>query len=250
MSHLRSGLVAAWGTAWLAGRVGYDEVAARVTGTDEPHRVTGLDEMAPDGVPLLWALYAWRERGTAALRSVLPVPGDPRGLPAPGAFSAAAMSAGEAVFGADLGLVPEIGRHGPARDQRSVTVRWRAYAGVPPVPRDDLVSLREAERDLTVAIRAATEALSGPGAASWHPRPIGGVARLPQRPVAPPLPSGHDPRAVRLLAQADRLAAILERTGAAGAGDGLSASATAARQSALRPLWTAVRRARIAAYNA
>src|SRR5436190_16351323 len=107
MSRLRSGVLAAWGSALLAGRTGHDEALARVTGTDLPHRVAGLP--GTDGeVPLGWALTAWRDLGTAALRLVLPVPGDPRGLPGPCAFSVAAMAAGEGVHGA--GCIPDRAR--------------------------------------------------------------------------------------------------------------------------------------------
>ncbi|CAA9285917.1 MAG: hypothetical protein AVDCRST_MAG41-3975, partial [uncultured Corynebacteriales bacterium] len=61
---------------------------------------------------------------------------------------------------------------------------------------------------------------------------------------------GHDGRAVRLLAQAERLAAVLDLAGADAPGGAVNGTEARARAAALRPLVTAVRRARLAAYNA
>jgi hypothetical protein len=279
MSGLRSGLLAAWGTAFLDGRIGFDQAVATVTGGDLPHRVAGLPG-TPGEVPLGWALTAWRDLGATALRAVFPVPGDPRGLPGPGPFATAAMSAGEAVHAVGgthlpgtggthlpgtggthlpdtggthlpdtgLGLVPEVTRHGSAASSASYSVRWRAYpqAGEP-VP--DPLSVAEAEHDLTAALREAASALAALDAASWRPELVGELPRA--RRVGPPaLPPGYPPRAVRLLAQADRLAAVLDIASVDAAGGALTAGAATARASALRPVWAAVRRARLAAYNA
>ncbi|HEY9350636.1 MAG TPA: hypothetical protein VIP75_08080, partial [Acidothermales bacterium] len=38
----RSARLVAWGNAWLRGSTSLDEAAARVCGSDEPHRVHGL----------------------------------------------------------------------------------------------------------------------------------------------------------------------------------------------------------------
>ncbi|HSV66487.1 MAG TPA: hypothetical protein VLJ59_11350 [Mycobacteriales bacterium] len=261
MSPVRSGLLAAWGSAWLAGRVGYDELVAEVTREDEPHRVAGLpgsDTVGPDGlgslggsdrgVPLLWVLSAWRDRGVRSLAVVLPVPGDPRGLPGPGAFTTAALEAGEAVLGGELGLVPRISRHGSVGSV-TVLVRWQGYHGLPPVPVSEPLSVAEAQHELTTAMRDAATELAGLDAASWRPDVAENVARLRRRTAPAPLPPGHDPRAVRLLVQADRLAAVLELADADAPGGALTTHAASARSAALRPLWTAVRRARLAAYN-
>src|SRR5579875_2923387 len=100
--RLRSGLLVGWANAWLAGRAAYDDVIARVTGDDEPHRVAGLPGHDSDRgtVPLGWALTELRSAGISALRLVLPVAGDPRGLPAGTDFAAAALEAGEGAIGA------------------------------------------------------------------------------------------------------------------------------------------------------
>ena len=247
MSWLRSGLLAAWGSAFLDGRAGYDEALARVTRDDLPHRTAGVPGTEND-VPLGWALTAWRDRGATALRLVLPAPGDPRGLPGPSPFSTATMAAGEGVHGGGLGLVPEVTRHGSELGSGAYGVCWRAYPDLAEPPADPL-AVSEAEHDLTGALREAASTLAAMDAASWRPEVAGELARL-RRVGAPALPPGYPPRAVRLLAQADRLAAVLELAAADAPGGALTAGAASARADALRPLRTAVRRARLAAYNA
>ena len=247
MSRVRSGLLAAWGSAFLGGRIGYDQALARVVGADLPHRVAGLP--GTDGeVPLGWALTAWRDLGADALRLVLPVPGDPRGLPGPGGFSVAAMTAGEGVYGGGLGLVPAVTRHGSELGSAAFTVCWQAFPEVSPTAADPL-ALSEAEHDLSGALREAASTLAAVDAPSWRPELAGDLARV-RRVSTPALPPGCPPRAVRLLAQADRLAAVLELADADAPGGALTAAAATARAEALRPLWTAVRQARLAAYNA
>ena len=242
----RAGLLAAWGSAFLTGRAGYDQVLAAVTG-ELTHRVSGLPGSAAE-VPLGWALSGWRERGATALRLVLPIPGDPRGLPGPSAFGTAAMAAGEAVHGAGLGLVPELARHGSAVGSAAWSVCWQAYPEMAE-PAADPLSVAEAEHDLTVALRAAASTLADLDRASWQPELAADLSRARQV-GAPTLPPGHPPRAVRLLAQADRLGAMLQladahvRDAAAKRGVGPEAHA------AYRALWTAIRRARLAGYNA
>ena len=247
MSHVRSGVLAVWGTAWLAGRASYDDVLDKVTGEDEPHRVAGVP--GHDGeVPLGWALAAWRDLGATMLRLVLPVPGDPRGLSGPGEFAAASMTAGEGVVGAGFGLVPAVTRHGSAVGSVTLSVLWRGY----PVGEAyaDPLTVSEAEHDLTAALRDAASTLAQLDVASWRPDVANQIAQIRRADSLPPLPSGHDARAVRLLAQADRLAKVLELANSDAPGGALNGYEAQARADALRPLWTAVRRARLAAYNA
>jgi hypothetical protein len=242
---VRSGVLAAWTSAWLAGEAAYDDVVARVTGDDEPHRVTGLPGVAGE-TPLGWALPVLRERSPEGVRAVLPVAGDPRGLPGPGPFTTAALEAGEAVVGRGLGLVPRITEHGSVAD-RTCTVLWTAYEVVEPAP--DPLTVPEAEHDLTGATRDAASALAALDVASWRPEVADELARV-RRGVTPELPPGHDGRAVRLLASADRLAAVLDLARADAPGGAVTGAEARARDDALRPLATAVRRARQAAYNA
>ena len=243
--RVRSGVLAAWTSAWLAGEAAYDDVVARVTGGDEPHRVAGLPGGAGE-TPLGWALPVLRERSPEGVRAVLPVAGDPRGLPGPGPFTTAALEAGEAVVGRGLGLVPRVTEHGSVAD-RTCTVLWTAYEVVEPAP--DPLTVPEAEHDLTAATRDAASALAALDVASWRPEIADELARM-RRGVTPELPPGHDGRAVRLLASADRLAAVLDLARADAPGGAVTGAEARARDDALRPLATAVRRARQAAYNA
>jgi hypothetical protein len=242
---VRSGVLAAWTSAWLAGEAAYDDVVARVTGDDEPHRVTGLPGVEGEK-PLGWVLPVLRERSADGVRAVLPAAGDPRGLPGPGPFTTAALAAGEAVVGRGLGLVPRITEHGSVAD-RTCTVLWTAYELVEPAP--DPLTVPEAEHDLTAATRDAASALAALDVASWRPEGADELARM-RRGVTPELPPGHDGRAVRLLASADRLAAVLDLARADAPGGAVTGAEARARDDALRPLAAAVRRARQAAYNA
>jgi hypothetical protein len=245
---VRSGVLAAWASAWLAGEAAYDDVLTRVTGADEPHRVTGAAVAgSEDTVPLGWALPVLRERSPDGVAAVLPVPGDPRGLPGPGPFTTAALAAGEAVLGRGLGLVPRITEHGSALGSRTTCVLWTAYEPAARVP--DPLTVAEAEHELTAATRDAASALAALDIASWRPEVADGLAKV-RRGSTPDLPPGHDGRAVRLLAQADRLSAVLDLAAVDAPGGSVTGAEARARDEALRPLHTAVRRARLAAYNA
>jgi hypothetical protein len=248
MVRVRSGVLAAWASAWLAGEASYDEVISHVTGTDEPHRVSGLPGTEED-MPLGWALTVLRERTPTGVRVALPVPGDPRGLPgASPDFVAAAIEAGEAVVGRGVGLVPVVTEHGSAVGSRTITVRWEFREITEAAP--DPLTVPEAEYDLTEQIRRCATALATLDVASWRPEVADELAKVRGRATAPDLPPGHDARAVRLLAQADRLAAVLDLAATDAPGGAVTTHAARERETALRPLATAVRRARVAAYNA
>jgi hypothetical protein len=250
--RIRSGVFAAWATAWLAGAVAYDEVVARVTGADEPHRATGaVLGGVPEAVPVGWVLPLLRERSAGGVTVVLPVPGDPRGLPGPGPFSAAALVAGEAVVGDGIGLVPTVTEHGAGLECRSTCVVWTVTEIGAPVA--DPLTVAEAEHELSAATRDAASALAALGVASWRPEAAQQAAQQAARmrhPVSPDLPPGHDPRAVRLLAQAERLAVVLDLAGRDAPGGAVTGAQARARDEVLRLLSAAVRRARAAAYNA
>jgi hypothetical protein len=243
--RLRSGLLVVWANAWLAGRASYDDVIARVTGDDEPHRVGGLSDS--DDVPLGWVLTELRSREVSTLRLVLPVAGDPRGLPASTDFAAAALDAGEAVLGSGLGLVPTVTLHGAPQGSKAITVHWQAYEVRDARP--DPLSVAEAEQELTGTLRDVASDLARLDVASWRPEIAEAVASIRETPRMQ-LPSGHDPRAARLLAQADRLAAVLRLADADAPGGSVTGGEARQRADLLRPLATAIRRARLAAYNA
>ncbi|MFI0820041.1 hypothetical protein ACH4TX_29535 [Streptomyces sp. NPDC021098] len=252
----RSGRLAAWGNALLAGLVPPDDAAHRIAGEDASHRVDGLPgESGPVGLTL--ALGRLRALGAKGLRVALPVAGHPLGLSGPPEFNEKALDAGEAVLatGVALGLVPEVSAAGPEGDQH-IEVMWRCLP-VREAPPADVPSLGEAERELAEALREATEVLSRLNVAGAGPAAQAALeayrARAERgREVLAP---GYPPRALRVLELAQRVGALIAIAYAPG-GDGkdhggaVSASEIAARAEALRPVERTARRAQVAAYNA
>lgn len=242
---MRSGPLAAWAAAFFAGRVSVDQAADAVSGSDAPHQVGGLPAYDVELVPLREVLVAWRRAG-GSVRVVLPVAGDVRGLPGPAAFRSAALEQGEAVTGGSLGVVPEIVDFSPS--SAPPTVLWQAFP-IEPVP-SDYVSVQDAQYELTTAIRDSASALSAADVAGWMDditETLHDARRAGERLNLPP---GFPPRAVALLAQAERLQAVLDLAYADPTGGAIDRTGIAARTAALKPLATAVRRARIAGYNA
>lgn len=258
----RSGRLAAWGNALLAGLVSPDEAAERITGEDVRHRV--VTPGSPDGTEgLTLALGRLRVRGADGLRVALPVAGHPLGLSGPPEFNARAVEAGEAVLvhGTALGLVPRVWEAGPpegaaGREDTHTEVVWECLP-VREAPPADVPSLGEAERELAEAMRDATEVLTRLDVAGSGPVADAALeayrARMEagRRLLAP----GYPPRAVRVLELAQRVAALVSIAHGDG-GDGrahggaVSASEMAARADALRPVERTARRAQVAAYNA
>ncbi|MDK1474284.1 hypothetical protein QNO07_12780 [Streptomyces sp. 549] len=247
----RSGRLAAWGNALLAGEVSPDEAAARIAGEDAAHRVAGLPaEDASVGWTL--ALGRLRALGAQGLRVALPAPGHPLGLSGPPEFNARALDAGEAVVvaGTALGLVPEVRTAGPAGDEH-VEVVW-ACLPVREAPPADVPSLGEAERELTEALQEATQALArlevgGSGAVARAALEAYQARAAADRQLLAP---GYPPRAVRVLELAQRVSALMAIARGPEHGAAVSASEMAARSQALRPVERSARRAQVAAYNA
>lgn len=242
MSRLRCGPLAAWAAAWFAGSVGPDEVVDAVTLDDAPHQVAGL---GLDVVPLREVLALWRREG-APVRAVLPVPGDVRGVPGPAGFRAAALEAGEAAFCGSLGIVAEVTDFWPS--SAPTAVLWHAFVVEPARP--DHLQLGEAQYELASAIREAAAALAAADVAGGAEGVAEALRDARRAGESLNLPPGHPPRAVALLAQAERMQAVLELAAADPEGGAVDRFGMSARESALRPLEAAVRRARLAAYNA
>jgi hypothetical protein len=248
VANSRCGLLAAWANAYFVGTASLDQAVDAVVGADGLHAVDGLPGSLDQPVRLREVLVTWRRTG-GPVRAVLPVPGDVRGLPGPKPFRAAALDAGEAVFGSQLGLVPSVIVHAPSSAPPSV--RWEAYP-VEPAPPDDQ-SIPEAQYELSAAIRDSAEALSAAavggqrGDAGSLAAPLADARRAGERLHLPP---GFPQRAVSLLAQAQRMQAALDLALADPFGGAVDRAGVSARAEALRPLATAVRRARVAAYNA
>jgi hypothetical protein len=247
----RSARFVAWSNAVLAGQVSPDLAAARITGTDPAHRVDGLPGGDDQTLPVVLARLS--VHAVPAVRLVLPVAGDPVGLPGPGPLTTAALEAGEAVLlpasaEGSFGLVPA---------ERGGQVLWTAYAvdGAPlsSEPWSALVplpSLAEADRDLAFALREATDLLADLDLARWDPDSADAVEALRRgRLDGDGLAPGYPNRAHEVLSRARRLRAIIAL---AGRGDGAAVTAgdAAARRAVLFPLDRAARYAEMAAHNA
>ena len=106
----------------------------------------------------------------------------------------------------------------------------------------------DAQYELTTAIRESARRWPPPTSPA-APRPAHLAAARRAGEVIN-LPPGFPQRAVALLAQAQRLQAVLDLALADPSGGAIDRTGMAARASALRPLTTAVRRALVAGYNA
>jgi hypothetical protein len=250
----RSALLAAWGNAWLAGDTGLPELVQRVAAYDDDHRVVGL---AADDLPLERAVTRLRAAGIVRLRVVLPAPGDAVGLPGPGPFTVAALTASEGVLGlredgTGTGLVPALTSHGSPFDGTVTTVTWTAYdvavAGPDPGP-----YLHDAEHDLRRAVLECASALRDLDVARWRPDVAEALQDLRRQARAgieeDELPNGYPQRARQLLVQARQLAGVLQLAGQ-DLGGAVDTREAAVREQALRELGRVVRRAHVAAYNA
>lgn len=243
MSIPRCGLLATWSRAWLAGQVSFDQVVDAVAGSDAPHTVEA--PAGSDLASLLDVLVAWR-RGGESPRMLLPAAGDIRGVPGPSEFRRFALDVGEAIAAGGLGLVPEITSYEPSSAPAGVV--WFASA-VDPLPPDHL-DAGEAQYELTTAIRDSASALAAADVAGGLADVAGTLRDARRAGEFLNLPPGYPPRAVALLAQAERLQAVLDVALADPAGGAVDQAGMARRADALRPLATAVRRGRLAGYNA
>lgn len=252
LSEPRSGRLAAWGNALLAGFVSPDDAALAIVGDDAVHRVEGLPgEAGPVGLTL--ALGRLRALGVTGLRVALPAPGHPLGLSGPPEFNARALEAEEAVVasGAAYGLVPAVYEAGPAGDLH-VEVVWHCLP-VREAPPADVPSLGEAERELAEALREATTVLTRLDVAASGPvaeAAVDAYRARADRGAGETLAPGYPPRAVRVLELAQRVGLLISVAYENGHGGAVSASEMAARGEALRPVERVARRAQVAAYNA
>jgi hypothetical protein len=225
-----------------------DDAAAEIVGGEE-HLVsdapgTWTDVPLPEGLSKISRLHPDQ------IRLVLPVSGDPRGLPGPGEFANAAMLSGEGVIAGELGFVPEVRSHISGSGMSFETVLWRVY----PTPQGTGSwagpSTAQAEADLTAALAEATRLLTKLDIARWRPDLAGAITALRRPDTQADLPPGYDPRARRLYARANVLDRVLALAEHAGDGNAITGKESSQRTAALRPLWSACRHALIAACNA
>ncbi|GAB2977272.1 hypothetical protein [Nocardioides montaniterrae] len=225
-----SARLAWWGTAWLRGAIGPDDLLDAVVADDVTHVVVG-------GVTgLIPYLAAQRDAGAHAIAASFPAPGDPVGLRGPAPLTAAALEAGEAalLLGSGTGLVPAgVGR----------VVEWTAYDAARRPPPD----LGEADRALRSAVLEVANALARLDVARWRPEIADELIDLRARePLAPP--PGIPERCLDLAGRALHLWRVLDLA-ADDIGAAVSAVEITRRQEALRPLAHAVRLALTAAFS-
>jgi hypothetical protein len=243
----RSTRFVTWVRSWRAGLVPYDEAAAEIA-DDEEHLAADAPGTWTE-VPLREVLPLFAKLHPDEIRVVLPVPGDPRGLPGPGEFSGAALLAQEAVTGGGYGLVPEVRQHTSGSGDVFETVLWRVYP-LPDGPHDPGPGTAEAEGDLNAALAEATAQLAQLDVAQWRPELAGALAALRKPDFVGDLPPGYDARARRLYARATVLDGVLVLAGQSAPGGAVTGFEARRRDEALRPLTTACRRALAAACNA
>ncbi|MDH6678842.1 hypothetical protein M2284_003055 [Rhodococcus sp. LBL1] len=258
-----SATLTVWAGSWLAGDSAPDDVIDALHQWAPMHIVgasdagtamsTGLGwPGVQDGAgPILLRLVRQAAASDAAeVRLVLPAPGDVRGLPAGTGFARAALDAGEGVLVGEtgqpgIGLVPVV--EGPD------VLRWTVFP-IETVPAPGAhTGLGEAEYAMREAIRDAADALLQ--LSSVH---TGRPGTDPRRRIAEALddrahhryPDAVPTRALRILDSADQVVAILAVAEDDSPTEAPSASSAAAREDLLRPLWTAVRTARVAAVSA
>ena len=250
----RSALLTAWGNAWLAGEASLPALVVRVGAYDDSHEGQGL---GPDGLPLDRGVARLRAAGVDRLRLVLPAPGDALGLPGPGPFTVAALTAGEGVLalradGAGSGLVPTVHVHGSGVDGTVTTVTWTADDVARPGP-DPGPFLPDAEHDLRRGMLECAATLRDLDVARWRPDVATALRDLRRQARSGldehDLPDGYPVRARQLLTSARQLAGVLQLA-QQDSGGALDTRETLGRELALRELGRLVRRARVAGYNA
>ncbi|MCP2288140.1 hypothetical protein APR08_001043 [Nocardia amikacinitolerans] len=261
-----SATLTVWAGSWLAGCSAPDDVLEALHAWAPRHTIAAGDPMTGARTDLPWSsrttlpgsgvmalLKVIREamaQPGAQLRLVLPVPGDVRGLPPGTVFSADAIEAEEGLLvgvpGTEgTGLIP--------RWSDDDTLQWTLYSTpIPPAPGPGM-SLGEAEYAMREAVRDAADALM-----QLHTTAVGAGDSDPRELIEAELadyarhdyPNSIPLRAKRILDTADHVAAILTVAQREPASAPTSASAIGAQETLLRPLWDAIRAARLVAVHA
>ncbi|MBB5916293.1 hypothetical protein BJY24_005205 [Nocardia transvalensis] len=261
-----SATLTVWAGSWLAGHSAPDDVLDALRAWAPRHGVAAGDPVTggrtglpwptaePIGVGtgimmLLKVIREALEAPRALVRLVLPVPGDVRGLPTGSEFASAALEAEEGIV---VGVPGEEGVGLVPQWSGDDTLQWTVYHTPVPNPTPDM-ALGEAEYAMRQAVRDAADALmqlqtTGVGTDDMDPREMveAELADYSRHvyPDSAPL------RARRILDTADHVAAILTVAQQAPASSPASASAMHAQETLLRPLWDAIRAARLTAVHA
>lgn len=273
-----------WANAWLAGQAAPDDVLDALSAWAPTQSVVAYDAVAAGRTGLPWpdvdqagpmsllqtmrSAATARPRGTGrpqpAIGVLQPVPGDVRGLPAGSQFAADALAAGEAITvggpdGGAIGLVPAFECDDFDCDGAPATgdsapdagvLSWSVYS-LPLVPAPAGPDLGEAEYALRSAVRSAADALGRlrlAGGDGDDPRAL--VEEVLQAAGLHRVPDHAPSRAVRVLATAAHVDAIVTvSTGLTPIGL-QSSSEVRIADDAIRPLVAVVRDARAAAVTA
>ena len=141
LSEPRSGRLAAWGNALLAGLVSPDDAVLAIVGEDAVHRVEGLPGESGARRAHAGARAGCGRSGRPGCGSRCPLPGHPLGLSGPPEFNARALEAEEAVVchGARARARARGDEAGPAGDVH-VEVVWHCLP-VREAPPADVPSL-------------------------------------------------------------------------------------------------------------
>ncbi|GAB2632364.1 hypothetical protein ACWDYH_24210 [Nocardia goodfellowii] len=262
-----SATLTVWAGSWLAGSSAPDDVLEALHAWAPRHTIAAGDPVTGGRTDLPWSAHgnttgsgvmallkvireAMAEPGSQ-LRLVLPVPGDVRGLPVGTEFAADAIEAEQGLLigvpgGEGTGLIPYL--------EDDSSLQWTVYTvPIPPAPIDEM-SLGEAEYTMREAVRDAADALM-----KLHTTSVGGDSDAdPRELIEAELAaySRHDYpesiplRARRILDTADHVAAILTVAQREPASSPTSATAINAQEDLLRPLWNALRAARLVAVHA
>ncbi|MGK2879290.1 MAG: hypothetical protein ACSLE6_00360 [Mycobacterium sp.] len=278
--------LAVWANAWLAGCAAPDDVVDALNDWAPRHSVTAYDAVAalrtglpwPDiddarAIALLQTVRSVAGTPTGAepaVRVVIPVAGDVRGLPAGTQFQRDAITLGEALIisrygdpSTSVGVVPEFTydeefpfeEHSDdlgADDPEVTAIAWTVYS-LPDTPMLGQQDLGEAEYALRSAVRSAADALtalqvgySGPDVAD--PRAL--VQQVLDAGTHHRAPENAPQRALRVLENAAHVDAIIAvSSGLMPIGTQTSSEAQLASD-AIRPLAGVVRSARRAAVDA
>lgn len=207
----RAAVLVAWSRAARMHACTLDEAIAEIDGDDElvTFNRAGITVSTRDALVDLAAC-------TGPIDLALPVPGDVRGLPGAGPWTALALDTGEAVVTGVEVLVPVIEAHGNDVEGYSTFTRWEIFArevsATQAMPR---AGLSEADRELRLALTNAVDLLAAVDVARWSPELAEAVAdiRSQRRGVdhfASTLPRSYGPHARELLARARVVERIIE----------------------------------------
>jgi hypothetical protein len=242
-SHIpRSGLVAAWANAYLAGEVSLDEASIGIVAIDDLHRVEVDDESVAWSI----ALGGLRSQGVTSLRLLLPAPGDVVDLPGPADFNRRAVATGECVVtqsGPALALLPEV----ETSDDGVVFTTWTLEGTNTTRPLNQSTS--EAMRELMSAMSEGAQTLERLDVARGRDSAADALAEIDAELSRLILPPSLPPRAVELISRGTRL---LGAIGLAQRGEGAAVTSAeiSARAGALSPMAAAARHAIACGYSA